>query len=151
MCPFRTIATPGLDQCGSILHDCCVVVETADVLDTPCHGDFCDQQSLVKGESMSNLCACIQMNKSGKIAVVWGLRVELPNGPVFRTSFTSKSFTNEFIFRGTMPINTKACHFLDNYIIEDRLLEAGVNIFNYINTNGVEFIMFNQMLNDNTA
>ena len=82
MYPFCTIATTGLDQCGSILHDCRVVVETADVLDTPCHGAFCDQKLLLKGESMSSRCACIQMNKSGKIAVVWGLRIELPNGPV---------------------------------------------------------------------
>ena len=81
------------------------------------------------------------MNKSGKIAVVWGLRVKLPNGPVFRTSFTSKSFTNEFIFSGTMPINTKACHFLDNYVIEDRLLEAGVNVCNYINDNGLFMVI----------
>ena len=135
--PLRAIAARGLDQYGSILHNCRVIVESADIVDTPCHGAFCDQQSLMKGDNMCSRCACIQMNKSGKIAVVWGLRVQLPNGPDFRTSFTSKSFTNEFIFKGTLPVNTKACHFLDNYVIEDRLLEAGINIFDYINTNGL--------------
>ena len=81
------------------------------------------------------------MNKSGKIAVVWGLKVEIPNGPIFRTSFTSKSVTNEVIFRETMPVNTKACHFLDNYVIEDRRLEAGVNVSYYINNNGLFMVI----------
>ena len=51
---YCAISAAGLEKCGSILHNYCVIVETADVLDTPCHGALCDQQSLMKGETMSN-------------------------------------------------------------------------------------------------
>ena len=134
--PSIQILAKGTDVGGSILLGVRIVVRSVDVYNTPCHGQFCDHQSLLKGDTLANRCACIQMTKSGKVAFAWGIEMHMHGGNSVFTTFLSKSFTNEYFINGELPINTTAESFTDNYIAEDALIESAVGVMDHINGKG---------------
>lgn len=133
--PEKPILASGTDTTGSILHNVRVTIETVDIHNTPCNGRLCDQQSLIIGQSMSNRCACVQMNKSGKVAFEWGMKVDMDDGSSFRTQFMSKQFCLDYILTEQLSMSIGAANF-DHFMITRRLLRAARDICNYINEHG---------------
>ena len=112
--PERQIVMEGTSLNGYIIHGCKIIVTGFRVLDTPCGGDLCDQQSLYNGGVMMNRCACFQMkSRIGIAVVVYDIVVTLPNGITFTTQFTSKIFNRQYIFTGTFPSGTHAIQLED--------------------------------------
>lgn len=134
--PERPVVMVGTDINGFLLHDCIVNVQSFRVLDTPCGGELCDQQTLFDGEVMMNKCPCFQMrSRVGLAAVVYEILVSLPSGATFRATLSSKRFNLLYIFSDVMPVGIRAAH-LEDFEIEDRIYHAASAVTSLINDSG---------------
>ena len=73
--PEVPIAPNGTDMAGCILNNAQVIPNTVEAFQTGCDGPMCDQNTLLQNDVLSNRCACMQMDKSGKVMISMGLEV----------------------------------------------------------------------------
>ena len=107
--PESPIVMEGTNINGFTLHFCTIEIQSFCILDTPCGGDFCDQQSLFNGEVIMNRCPCFQMkSRVGLAIVIFDILVKLPNGSSFGAQLSSKKFNRTYIFNGSIPVGTRA-------------------------------------------
>ena len=86
-------------------HDCwaygarvlMVAPNTTEAFQVGCDGPMCDQNNLLRNNVLVGSCACMQMDKSGKVMISMGLEVIGRNGDSFRGHFASKWFMS-FLF-----------------------------------------------------
>ena len=133
--PEVPIAPNGTDMAGCILNNAQVIPNTVEAFQTGCDGPMCDQNTLLQNDVLSNRCACMQMDKSGKVMISMGLEVRGGSGDSFRVQFASKWFMKTFIYSGALPMGTKASDF-NSYEVEERLYDAVASVFRYINEHG---------------
>ena len=88
--PERLLNLSGIDTSGGILHGVKAKPRQMDVYDTSCEGRMCDQSTLLTNNVLRNYCACMQMDKSGKIMIVFTMTVTQPDGNKFEVTFASK-------------------------------------------------------------
>ena len=69
---------------GCVLNNARVVPKTIEAFQTDCDYTMCDQNNLLQHDVLVGRCACMQMNKSGKVMIRIGLEVSDKNGVSFR-------------------------------------------------------------------
>ena len=133
--PERPLQTRGTGMSGGIMNGVKVLPHQLDVYETNCEGRMCDQSTLFANGVLMPHCACMQMNKSGKVMLVFTMKVTQENGNEFDVTFASKWFMLNFLLTGPLPVGTCASNFED-YEVEDRLWTATASVFEYINEKG---------------
>ena len=133
--PERLLNASGTDTSGGVLLGVKATPLQLDTYITSCDGRMCDQSTLFSNGVLQDHCACMQMNKSGKVMVVMTLTLEQRDGEEFDVSFASKHFMLNFLLTGPFPMGTNASSF-EHYEVEDRLWNAAESVFRYINENG---------------
>ena len=94
---------------------------TIEAFQVDCDGPMCNQSTLLQNDVLVGRCACMQMDKSGKVMISMGLEVSGRSGDSFRIQFASKWFMNNFIYSGVLPVGTRLSDFT-SYEVEERLL-----------------------------
>ena len=88
-----------------------VLPQQLDVYETNCEGRMCDQSTLFANGVLMPYCACMQMNKSGKVMLVFTMKVTQENGDEFDVTFASKWFMLNFLLTDPLPVGTCASNF----------------------------------------
>ena len=65
---------------------------------------MCDQSTLFANGVLMPYCACMQMNKSGKVMLVFTMKMSQENGDEFDVTFASKWFMLNFLLTGPLPV-----------------------------------------------
>ena len=133
--PEHPLKSSGTDTSGGNLHGVKAKPQQMDAYDTSCKGRMCDQSTLLTNNVLQNYCVCMQMDKSGKVMIVFTMTVTQPDGNEFEVTFASKWFMLNFLLTRQLPVGTCAKNF-ENFAVNDLLWDAGEKVFQYINDNG---------------